>query len=1156
MSINKLLGIAAFSPGSLNPPNSWVGHLPFAAWVIQTISPKIFVELGTHTGNSYFAFCQSVAEAGVKSKCYAVDTWQGDEHAGQYNDEIFSRVNLYNEEHYAQFSQLLQMTFDKALSNFADGSIDLLHIDGLHTYEAVRHDFETWLPKLAPGAVVLFHDTNVREHNFGVWQLWEELQSIYPNNMEFMHSHGLGVLQLNNFTEDKKLQWLESGSLEKKILINYFAALGSRQLEHFELKNLKQILTERDNWIAVSKQILAERDKLIAIFKQGVSDHDGQLAFLQQQITNLHNSSSWRITAPLRFTLRQIKRIPRIIKLALPAIKLGGGLGNTVIKAANLYRREGILGIKRGFRMAALSATNLTVTPVIATRPVVAERSDRFGYIEHDPLISILGVNFNGAVHLPEFLESLGKQSYRNFEIIIVDNGSSDNSVAIINQYQINYPGVIRLIKAGKNLGFAEGNNVAQDNAKGEFVALLNIDTRVHEDWLRESIEAIRTDGSAAAVASKILFWTRFKDIEICSQGKIVFNLKAMANSLTYKKYFVRTGSAIDADRVESNADGMIVISIPVQEEALQLELSNFNNHEVSCVIRSGNKILARASFVEKIILTVDYSLDSLGNAGFLVNNAGSIAGAEDMPLDRGFAEYDQGQFEKKCYLPYFCGCAVLIRRAAIIDRTIFVPDFFAYYEDAELSRWLTTSGFKIIYAPRALVFHRHSATSSEGSSNWQYLVERSRLIFKYTGAVEMLERDLLLVRSKFLKLINPELMDILTNYDNNLIQRLSSGVHIVKPLKATVIHNCHWNTRGGGESHVLSIASELQRYGWVELISNTDFDIESLSKFFSIDLSRCRKLILPIINTKLTLNFHVFINSSYGSNLISKALHSFYIVYFPHRDAPKELFESYYFMYCSEYIRKWTERYWGENLNGDIFYPIRMLSGNAVNENSTFMRNKKKIILSVGRFNPSGHCKNQLEIAKAYRALVKAVPTANEWRLVLAGGLDFSNLDCISYFDEVKSCLSGLNAEVFANVEKVRLEQFFSDAMIYVHAAGIGRDKDYEPEKFEHFGITPVEAMLAGCVPLVFDTGGPADLIHNLDVGYTFSSFESLSDSLKKLIMCDFESLLKEGNVAKDRAGNFVRSEFNKPMFKEVYVESLTAKQAVNVEYKKNDTD
>ena len=130
---------------------------------------------------------------GLDTQCYAVDTWDRDVHAGFYGEEIFENVSTHLEKNYAEIARMVRSTFDGALSEFPDGSIDLLHIDGRHFYDDVKHDFESWCPKLSPRAVVLFHDTNVTERDFGVIRLYSELQGRYPS-FEFDHGRGLEVL--------------------------------------------------------------------------------------------------------------------------------------------------------------------------------------------------------------------------------------------------------------------------------------------------------------------------------------------------------------------------------------------------------------------------------------------------------------------------------------------------------------------------------------------------------------------------------------------------------------------------------------------------------------------------------------------------------------------------------------------------------------------------------------------------------------------------------------------------------------------------------------------------------------------------------------------------------------------------------------------------
>jgi hypothetical protein len=173
-------------------PPSWLGHTAFAMWLVDVCQPRVLVELGTHSGNSFAAFCQGVEACKLSTKCFAVDTWKGDPHSGAYEESVFSELSDYVGTRYSGFAQLLRTTFEDAINEFTDGSVDLLNIDGYHTYEATKANFDAWLPKMSQRGVVLIHDVNVRRDDFGAYRFWEEIESRFPS-FTFLHSHGLGV---------------------------------------------------------------------------------------------------------------------------------------------------------------------------------------------------------------------------------------------------------------------------------------------------------------------------------------------------------------------------------------------------------------------------------------------------------------------------------------------------------------------------------------------------------------------------------------------------------------------------------------------------------------------------------------------------------------------------------------------------------------------------------------------------------------------------------------------------------------------------------------------------------------------------------------------------------------------------------------------------
>jgi glycosyltransferase involved in cell wall biosynthesis len=255
-------------PGRVGVGSAWYGHVPFAHWIVRAVKPRTLVELGTHNGVSYSAFCEAVVRSGLDTRCYAVDTWRGDDQTGFYGEEVYLDFRRFHDDRYGAFSELLRCTFDEALQYIPDASVDLLHIDGFHTYEAVKHDFENWRPKLSSSAVVLFHDTNVRERDFGVWRLLEEVRTLFPC-FEFLHGHGLGALAVGRTVSP---QVTALCSLRDPPCVNAIRDRFSLLGERWRLLSERELLQDGE---------VAARDSRIVSLEAEIAARDSRILSLQ-----------------------------------------------------------------------------------------------------------------------------------------------------------------------------------------------------------------------------------------------------------------------------------------------------------------------------------------------------------------------------------------------------------------------------------------------------------------------------------------------------------------------------------------------------------------------------------------------------------------------------------------------------------------------------------------------------------------------------------------------------------------------------------------------------------------------------------------------------------------------------------------------------------
>lgn len=244
------------------------------------------------------------------------------------------------------------------------------------------------------------------------------------------------------------------------------------------------------------------------------------------------------------------------------------------------------------------------------------------------PKVTIIILNFNGVEDTKECLTSLFKTKYKNFNIVVVDNGSEKDESEILSKKFKSKK--IQFLRFNKNFGFAEGNNKIIRKIKSKYAVLLNNDTIVDKNWLEELVKVAETD----------------KKIAAC-QGKI--------RSFYNPDYFEYAGAA--------------------------------------------------GGFLDR--LGYPYTR---GRIGFHV-------------------EKDDGQYDDKSEIFWGSGTCLLLRRKHLKKSGLLPKDFFFYHEETDLCWRLRKLGFRIVFAPNSIIYHKGAASSKKNLDKRVYYVHRNNLM-------------------------------------------------------------------------------------------------------------------------------------------------------------------------------------------------------------------------------------------------------------------------------------------------------------------------------------------------------------------------------------------------------------------------------------------
>ena len=675
--------------------------------------------------------------------------------------------------------------------------------------------------------------------------------------------------------------------------------------------------------------------------------------------------------------------------------------------------------------------------------------------------VSVVIPNYNGKKYLGDCIDSLHCIDFprEDYEIIVVDNASSDDSCSFLLS---NYPDVI-LIRSERNLGFAKGCNLGIKNSSGKYIVLLNNDTVVEKNWLKELIIIADRDENIAIVGSKLLFKHNPNEIQ---------------NAMSFLN-----------DRGDGGDIG-----------AHQTDEGQYDSTREAMAACGASMLIKRALIEEIGALDADF-----------------------------FAYYEDADL---CYRARLYGRKVVFAYKSVVH----------HVHSATSVEWSPLFTFLVLRNKLLL----HVKNSPVGFLlKVLFLYARQAI---YQGVVQGINRKIhLQVLGSFIVQLPKFLLKRL--YIRFIIKRKHDGVVLlrltkVKPkvharsVKKICVYNAYLPTMGGGENltaHTIAYLNNIFPSASVDVLchetkafekshfTGKEF-IQMLEREFALTLNNTNvrfvnfsfniktfignlRYLLQI--SSISKEYDLFINNTYVSLVPGRAKVNLYYCMFPfnlnysrisllgpfRRIFYNRFLSSYeMFLSISQYTQKWVDHYW--DVNSYVLYPP------VKSEKKSINWNKDNIIINVGRFFAGGHNKKQDVMVKAFVDMYDK-GWAQNWKLILVGR-KHADEESIRYIQALEEAGKGYPIELKYNASVDELQDLLDKAKIYWHATGYEEAVDKYPEKFEHFGLSTIEAAQYGAVPVVFNGGGQPEIINHGSNGFLWDTADELEDFTKLLMEDD----------------------------------------------------